>query len=50
MNDEKINVKKIDLTIKNSSLIKKKSKSNYKQDDMNKDQNNVIYIGEVILI
>ena len=51
MSYEKINVRKIDLTIKNSTS--KKSKSNYKQDEdmnKNKDQNDVIYISEVYLL
>ena len=50
MSNEKINVRKIDLTIEN--LTRKKAKSNYKQDqdtNNNKDQNDVIYISEVVI-
>lgn len=50
MSNEKINVRKIDLTIENLTI--KKAKSNYKQDqdtNNNKDQNDVIYISEVVI-
>jgi hypothetical protein len=50
MSTEKINVRKIDLTIENLTI--KKAKSNYKQDqdtNNNKDQNDVIYISEVVI-